>query len=191
MDESILFNGVMRALLGGRRRRGRRAMGYIGSAGSALLSHPAALMTAAGVAWGIFETLQGQGQGQMATGGAGLGTSGAGLDTSGGGPGGSPVAASMPPLPRLRNAQSSAFCRYRAVQNRSASGSRPGGLPYRAPPLSREPDSRWSKMRSAPALNSPLEPVRCSPRLRTAPRSQRPQECANEALPSFSGLLYL
>jgi tellurite resistance protein len=79
-------------------------MGYIGSAGSALLSQPAALMTAAGVAWGIFETLQGQGQGQMATGGAGLGTSGAGLDTSGGGPGGSPVAASMPPLPVMGGA---------------------------------------------------------------------------------------
>src|SRR5204863_3785159 len=28
MDESVLFGGVMQALLGGRRRRGRRAMGY-------------------------------------------------------------------------------------------------------------------------------------------------------------------
>lgn len=91
MDESVLFNGVMRALLGGRRRRGRRAMGYMASAGSTLLSHPAALMTAAGVAWGIFETLQGQGQGQTATGGAGLNTSGAGLR--------GPAASDTPPLP--------------------------------------------------------------------------------------------
>ena len=97
MDESILFNGVMRALLGGRRRRGRRAMGYIGSAGSALLSHPAALMTAAGVAWGIFETLQGGEQGQAATGGAGLNTSGVGLNTGGSA---QPVT-SMPPLPAV------------------------------------------------------------------------------------------
>src|ERR1044071_9442813 len=97
MDESILFNGVMSALLGGRRRRGRRAMGYMASAGSALLSHPTALMTAAGVAWGIFETLQGQGQGQAATGGAGLNTSGAGLSTS-------PAAAPTPPLPVMGGA---------------------------------------------------------------------------------------
>ena len=96
MDESVLFNGVMQALLGGRRRRGRRAMGYMASAGSALLSNPTALLGAAGVAWGIFETLQGGGQGQVATGGAGLNTSGAGLNT---GASGTQPVASMPPLP--------------------------------------------------------------------------------------------
>jgi len=96
MDESVLFNGVMHALLGGRRRRGRRAMGYMASAGSALLSNPTALLGAAGVAWGIFETLQGGGQGQVATGGAGLNTSGAGLNT---GASGTQPVASMPPLP--------------------------------------------------------------------------------------------
>jgi len=85
MDESVLFNGVMRAVLGGRRRRGRRAMGFLGSAGSALLSNPTALLGAAGVAWGIFETLQGNGQGQTAAGGAGINSAGAGLDTSGAG----------------------------------------------------------------------------------------------------------
>ena len=95
MDESVLFNGVMRAVLGGRRRRGRRAMGFLGSAGSALLSNPTALLGAAGVAWGIFETLQGNGQGQTATGGAGLNTSGAGLNTA------AAPAANMPPLPAL------------------------------------------------------------------------------------------
>jgi len=95
MDESALFNGVMRAVLGGRRRKkGRKAMGFVGSAGSALLSNPTALLGAAGIAWGIFETLQGGGQGQTATGGAGLNTSGAGLNTVASSPG-----ASMPPLP--------------------------------------------------------------------------------------------
>jgi len=107
MDESVLFNGVMRAVLGGRKRRGRRAMGYLGGAGASLgttlLSNPTALLTAAGVAWGIFETLQG-GQAQGNPAGAGLGTSGAGLNTSGAGlsPAGSAAAgAAMPPLPLM------------------------------------------------------------------------------------------
>ena len=60
MDESVLFNGVMQAVLGGRKRRGNRAMGYLGGAQAARSSsNPTALLTAAGVAWGIFETLQG------------------------------------------------------------------------------------------------------------------------------------
>ena len=97
MDESVLFNGVMRAVLGGRRRRGQRAMGYVASAGSALLSNPTALLGAAGIAWGIFETLQGAGQGQTVTGVAGLNTAGAGLGTSAG----AAVGGTMPPLPAV------------------------------------------------------------------------------------------
>ena len=70
MDESILLNGVLRSVLGGRRRRSRRAMRYLnrgiggplggtlGSIGGSLLSNPNVLLTAAGFAWGIFETLQ-------------------------------------------------------------------------------------------------------------------------------------
>jgi tellurite resistance protein len=109
MDESLLFNGVMRALLGGRRRRGRRAMGYMASAGSTLLSHPTALLTAAGVAWGIFETLQGGAQAPGAPGaagfttaGAGFNSGGAGLDTSGAGlnTAAAPVP-ETPPLPAM------------------------------------------------------------------------------------------
>jgi uncharacterized membrane protein YebE (DUF533 family) len=94
MDESVLFNGVMRAVLGGRKRRGRKAMGFMGSAGSALLSNPTALLGAAGIAWGIFETLQGGNQGQ-----AGLNTAGAGLNTTGAGLNTATPAANMPPLP--------------------------------------------------------------------------------------------
>jgi len=104
MDESVLFNGVMRAVLGGRRRRGRHAMGYVASAGSALLSNPTALLAAAGVAWGIFETMQGGGQGQAEAGGTGLNTGGAGLNTAGAGLGtvaGASVAGTMPPLPAV------------------------------------------------------------------------------------------
>ena len=63
MDESILFNGVLRSVLGGRRRRSHRALRYLtrgtGSLAGSLLSNPATLLTAAGVAWGIYETWQG------------------------------------------------------------------------------------------------------------------------------------
>ena len=69
MDESMLLNGVLRSVLGGRRKRSRGAMGYLGnsrspfggtlgSIGGSLLSNPNLLLAAAGVAWGIFETLQ-------------------------------------------------------------------------------------------------------------------------------------
>ncbi|HEY1302108.1 MAG TPA: DUF533 domain-containing protein [Vicinamibacterales bacterium] len=58
MDESILFNGVLRSLLGGRRRRSHRALRYLTGSTSSLWSNPSTLLTAAGVAWGIYETLQ-------------------------------------------------------------------------------------------------------------------------------------
>ena len=69
MDESMLLNSVLRSVLGGRRKRSRGAMRYLGnskspfggtlgSVGGSLLSNPNLLLTAAGVAWGIFETLQ-------------------------------------------------------------------------------------------------------------------------------------
>jgi uncharacterized membrane protein YebE (DUF533 family) len=69
LDESMLLNGVLRSVLGGRRKRSRRAMRYLGrsggpfggtlgSIGGSLLSNPNVLLTAAGLAWGIFETMQ-------------------------------------------------------------------------------------------------------------------------------------
>jgi len=62
----MLLDGVLRSVLGGRRKRSRRARRYLsdpiggafGSVGGTLLSNPNVLLTAAGVAWGIFETLQ-------------------------------------------------------------------------------------------------------------------------------------
>jgi uncharacterized membrane protein YebE (DUF533 family) len=65
----MLLNGVLQSLLGGRRKRSRRTMRYLGkrggpfggalgSIGGSLLSNPNVLLTAAGMAWGIFETMQ-------------------------------------------------------------------------------------------------------------------------------------
>lgn len=76
MDEAKLLEGVLRGVLGGRRKRGRRASRYLtgpslgvpglglpglGRLGGSLLSNPTVLLTAAGVAWGLIETMSGQG----------------------------------------------------------------------------------------------------------------------------------
>ncbi len=72
MDEARLLEGVLRGVLGGRRKRGRRASRYLtepslglgipglGRLGGSLLSNPGMLLTAAGVAWGLIETMSGQ-----------------------------------------------------------------------------------------------------------------------------------
>ena len=91
----MLLNGVLQSVLGGRRRRSKRAMRYLGgplggslgSIGGALLSNPNVLLTAAGVAWGIFETLQQQG------GNGSIGSNGVPPTTS------STATAPLPPLP--------------------------------------------------------------------------------------------
>lgn len=91
MDESALLNGVLRSVLGGRRRRrSRRALNYLtGGPGSSFWTNPTTLLTAAGLAWGIYETLQQKGAG----GAAGSGGSGnaAGLGAVG--------SVASPPLP--------------------------------------------------------------------------------------------
>jgi uncharacterized membrane protein YebE (DUF533 family) len=93
MDEAKLLEGVLRGVLGGgRRKRGRKAMRYLtgpglpglGRMGGSLLSNPTVLMTAAGLAWGLIETVTSQGQSGSAAPQPAGGTS----------PG-----ASLPPLP--------------------------------------------------------------------------------------------
>jgi uncharacterized membrane protein YebE (DUF533 family) len=80
IDPDMLVNGVLRGVLGGRRKRSKKAMKYFGRGGRTLMSNPNALLTVAGVAWGIFETLQGGNQGT--TGSAAAAGSGAGLRAS-------------------------------------------------------------------------------------------------------------
>jgi uncharacterized membrane protein YebE (DUF533 family) len=61
MDESALLNGVLSAVLGGRgrRRRSHRALNYLtGGKRGSFWTSPSTLLTAAGMAWGIYETMQ-------------------------------------------------------------------------------------------------------------------------------------
>jgi uncharacterized membrane protein YebE (DUF533 family) len=61
MNPEFLVNGVLRSVLGGRRKRSGRAVRYLtrdltrGTGG--FLSRPSTLLGALGLAWGIFETL--------------------------------------------------------------------------------------------------------------------------------------
>lgn len=75
MDESALLNGVLSAVLGGRshRRRSNRALNYLtGGHRGSFWTNPSTLLTAAGVAWGIYETMQQSGGiGSMGSGGSG------------------------------------------------------------------------------------------------------------------------
>ena len=60
MDESRLLNGVLRSVLGGRgRRRSGRALRFLTGNSGSFWTSPSTLLTAAGVAWGIYETMQG------------------------------------------------------------------------------------------------------------------------------------
>ena len=59
-DADDLVRGVLTGVLGGRRKRSRKALRYLTGRGGGMLANPNTLLTVAGVAWGIFETLQGQ-----------------------------------------------------------------------------------------------------------------------------------
>ena len=61
-----LLNAVLSGVLGGRRKRGRNALrfltrGVAGGVTRGVLRNPSTMLGLAGVAWGIFETLQNQG----------------------------------------------------------------------------------------------------------------------------------
>jgi len=66
MNSDFLINGVLSSVLGGGRKRSGRALRYLTGSRGSFWTRPTTLLTAAGVAWGIYETLQGQGgQGQQ------------------------------------------------------------------------------------------------------------------------------
>jgi uncharacterized membrane protein YebE (DUF533 family) len=119
MNPEFLVNGVLRSVLGGRRKRSRRALRYLtrdaghiardvgrfaggvnrGTGG--FLSRPGTLLGVLGLAWGIFETLN-QNQNQPASGSAGAaGATGAGGFGSQGSPGAPVQEVPLPPLPNV------------------------------------------------------------------------------------------
>ena len=58
IDPGFLVEGVLRGVLGVRPKRTRGALGYLtGRRGGGLWSNPNTLLTAAGVVWGIFDTM--------------------------------------------------------------------------------------------------------------------------------------
>jgi len=59
MNADVVIRGVLQSVLGGRRKRSRNALRYLTGHSASWLSNPTALLAAAGVAWGIVETLQG------------------------------------------------------------------------------------------------------------------------------------
>jgi uncharacterized membrane protein YebE (DUF533 family) len=64
MNPDFLIRGVLGSVLGGGRKRSHRALRYLTGSRGSFFTRPQTLLTAAGVAWGIFETLQKQGGGQ-------------------------------------------------------------------------------------------------------------------------------
>ena len=91
MDPGFLVNGVLRSVMGGRGKSSRKAMRYLTRGHGSFLSSPATLLTAAGVAWGIYETMQGRGADQGSVGSVGsTGSSGSTSSTG---------SDAVPPLP--------------------------------------------------------------------------------------------
>jgi uncharacterized membrane protein YebE (DUF533 family) len=60
MDEARLLQTVLKGVLGGRRKRGGRTMRHLVGATSGLWSNPTVLLGAAGLAWGLIETVKAQ-----------------------------------------------------------------------------------------------------------------------------------
>jgi uncharacterized membrane protein YebE (DUF533 family) len=121
MNPEFLINGVLGSVLGGGRKKNKRALKYLtrggGSLGRSLLSNPTTLLTAAGLAWGVYETMTNKGNdggqwggGNAPAGGQGLGGGGAAGQWAGGTPmplagqPGAPGAVPLPPLPNLGGA---------------------------------------------------------------------------------------
>jgi uncharacterized membrane protein YebE (DUF533 family) len=58
MNPEILVDAVLRGVLGGGRKKSTRALNYLTGRGGGSLLNASTLLGAAGVAWGIYETLQ-------------------------------------------------------------------------------------------------------------------------------------
>ena len=92
MNADFLIRGVLGSVLGGGRKRSGRALRYLHGGGS-IWTRPTTLLTAAGVAWGIYESLQqgGTTSGGGSAAGAGAGPTGDATDGTTG--------STVPPIP--------------------------------------------------------------------------------------------
>jgi uncharacterized membrane protein YebE (DUF533 family) len=88
----FLVESVLRGVLGGRRKRSKKALRYLTGQGGGSLANAGTLLTAAGVAWGIYETLQNEGS--ISSPGA-TGSSGAAAAQA------TPAGMILPPLPNV------------------------------------------------------------------------------------------
>ena len=97
MDPDLLIRGVLGSVLGGGRKRSNRALRYLTGSQGSIFTRPQTLLAAAGVAWGIFETLQrNQGTPPGHSGSQGGGQWGGGAAPAGAQPA---MAVPLPPLP--------------------------------------------------------------------------------------------
>ena len=109
MNPDFLINGVLRSVLGGGgRKRSRRALRYLTGGQSSFWTHPTTLLTAAGLAWGVYDTISDKSNPNSQWGGGGAGA-------PAGQPGPPVQVASMPgtpasttPLPPLPNIEGAA-----------------------------------------------------------------------------------
>ena len=103
MNPDFLINGVLSSVMGGgRRKQSKRAHRYLTRGHSSFWTNPTTLMTAAGLAWGVFDTLKQQSPGGGQWGGEGQWGGGSAPVSSQPQPAASPVATGpLPPLPDL------------------------------------------------------------------------------------------
>ena len=88
----FLVESVLRGVLGGKRKRSKKALSYLTGQRGGTFVNAGTLLTAAGVAWGIYETLQNEGSA------ASTGSTGSSGGTGASAP---PAGVTLPPLPDL------------------------------------------------------------------------------------------
>lgn len=115
MNPDFLILGVLRSVMGGGRKKSKRAMRYLTGSHGSIWSNPTTLLTAAGLAWGVYETMSSKGDGTQWAGGGGAAGTAPGASPApnapwGGGttPPPAGVGMSAVPLPPLPNAATAA-----------------------------------------------------------------------------------
>ena len=106
MNPDFLVQGVLRSVMGGGRKRSKGAMRYLTGRHSSIWANPTTLLTAAGLAWGVYETMTNKGDSTQWGGGTSQAPPpGAGPVPPSPSP--SPVSAGpLPPLPNVASADS-------------------------------------------------------------------------------------